>query len=130
MAQQKDYGCFAIVHDDGHERVMHAVIGLQPADARAISEEEAADINAKVDALYPPASVPNSALESQLAASVNLKPIFDKIDALSRTVLDQAKALDAAHEKISSQANDILKFKDNTAKAIAQMAEGIGERGA
>lgn len=102
---------YALPADDEFpfERVAHVVErhGI-PKGARKISEDEAATINSAVlSRTAIPSAIPIA------ASSVDIKPLLDKIDALSKEVL--------------AQASDIVKVRENTAKAIAQMTEGIGE---
>jgi chromosome segregation ATPase len=152
--EQETFVCYALPATDAipYEHVGHFIEGAAPEGARVIDATEAKRINDDVDSRTPP----KSDIGAQLAASVDLKPLFDKIDALSKTVVSQAEALDAAtakidaqaqdisqvksdtkkqaddidkaQKKIDDQASDISKVRENTAKAIAQMTEGIGEQ--
>lgn len=110
-----------------YEHVGHFLEGHAPSDAREIDADEARAINEDVSARTTIHVAQPSSVAAQLSASVDLKPLFDKIEALSKTVITQAEALDAAAAKIEAQASDISKVRENTAKAIAQMTEGIGE---
>lgn len=126
--EQETFVCYALPATESmpYEHVGHFIEGAAPEGARVIDATEAKRINDDVDSRTTPRPV----TEAQLAASIDLKPLLDKIDALSKTVVSQAEALDAANEKIDAQGQDISQVRKNTAKAIAQMTEGIGEKGA
>ncbi|CCB64481.1 hypothetical protein [Hyphomicrobium sp. MC1] len=124
MRDQEKWGYFAVLNDNGHIVACHAHMDHAPAGSKPISDAERSEIEAATT--QRTTSLP--AIVQTLSEPPDLKPLLDRIDALSKEVLAQAQALDEANSKISGQASDIAKVRENTAKAIAQMTEGIGEQ--
>lgn len=125
--EQEEWAFYSVKSPDGFDVACHAIKGKAPAGAVEISEAEAKALDDATTLRSPkPPPAPDSPLAAQLQASVDLQPLFDKIDALAKTVISQAQALDEANAKLESQSEDIAKFKQNTVAAIAQMGAGIG----
>ena len=137
MREPEEMAWHAELGADGQPRTVHGIKRLMPEGSVEISEAEARGLSAELRANVSSSLSGAQTLSASPQFHVDLQPILDKLSAHAELLASHAATLDthvealtAAEQKIEDQSKDISRFKDNTAKAIAQMTEGIGEKGA
>ncbi len=130
MRAQEAWGYYKILHADGKPRVGHFIVGRQPDGAEEIDLETAKRIDAELDEQ----SASPGEMTIAPASSIDITPLLDKIDALSKIVTEHAALHDqhaekiAAHEEdLATHADAIANVKVTTAKAISAALDGLGE---
>jgi hypothetical protein len=100
MRKPDEMAWYAIEGDDGFPRSMHCVKDKQPANAKEISQAEAAQISRDVRAREPK---PIAALQSAaIAPAPDLTPIRNQLEAHSKMLVEHAHELDTHETKINA----------------------------
>lgn len=120
MREPEEMGWFAELGPDDEPRAVHGIKRLMPEGSVEITEEQAREISAEVRAREP--QVEGAQPAAQVSAPpVDLQPVLDDIARVKAQILEHADLHDK-HEKT------FFEIKRNTAAAIAQMTEGIGDK--
>lgn len=130
--EEEEWGYYSVKSPDGYDLACHAIKGRQPDGAEEITAERAKEIDDATTARTMQPAPPQSPVNAQLAASIDLKPLLDKIDALQKVVTDQASELDAHASQIKAQ-EDLINQKDEEARqrtinALEALTAKIGEK--
>ncbi|CAA2139611.1 hypothetical protein [Hyphomicrobium sp. ghe19] len=121
MREPEEMGWYAELGEDGEPRAVHGIKHLMPEGSVEITEAQAREISAQVRAREVKEIKQLATGPIPEHEPVDLQPVLDDIARVKEQILEHADLHDK-HEKT------FVEIKRNTAAAIAQVTEGIGDK--
>jgi hypothetical protein len=129
MRAPEEMGFYAELGADGELRAVHGVKHLMPADAVAISEDQAKEISAAVRAKAPQTvTTATGAFLAPPAPAVDLKPILDQLAAHAALIQSHAATLDQHEGTITAQGQTVAAAKSSVEELMTGIKKLVPEK--